>query len=127
MSKGTIRVLLFLVLLALAACGGQPVLTPRPSPTATLAPAPLSIYFATKDNPIQGTPPPLPYRLFALNASDSSLRWSRQGSSQEMSAILDHGILYSGDTGVSAIDARTGVTLWHYQGDTTTTVPYASS
>ncbi len=122
MSRGTIRALLFLAVLALVACGGKPVLTPMPSPTSTLTPAPLSIYFATKDTTTRDGPPPLPYQLMALNASDGTVRWSRQGSSQQMRSILEHGVLYSGDTGVSAINARTGAALWHYQGDTTTTV-----
>ncbi len=114
MFRGTIKGLLFCVVLALAACS-KPALIPTPSPTPTLEPAPLSIYFASKDTPNQDTPPPLQYRLVALNASDSSLRWSDQGSSTEMHSILDHGVVYSGDAGITAVSALTGKVLWHFQ------------
>jgi hypothetical protein len=55
--KGTPRVLVVLAVLALAACG-RPALAPRPSPMSTVAPAPLGIYFATRDHTTGQYSPP---------------------------------------------------------------------
>ncbi len=118
-----IKVMLFLIMLALAAC--RPGLTSTPTPAPTQVSAPLGIYFSIRDQMTYDSPPPPPYHLFALNASDGKVRWSRPGSNPtaldpaEIRPILDHGVIYIGDQGISAINASTGAMLWHYQADGT--------
>ena len=67
-------------------------------------------------------------RLYALNAEDGALRWSRQTGGSLLSApVVGDGRVYFGvNTGhVSAVTARDGAVLWQTYTDVSVTVAFA--
>jgi outer membrane protein assembly factor BamB len=100
------------VVLLLAACSGttstptatRPTAT-APTATATPVPIPLSVYFGAANS-----------SLYALNASDGSVRWTyKTGGDVAVQSVVD-GVLYatSRDHNLYAINTRDGSLLWKY-------------
>lgn len=104
MRKAALYLLFVSLVVVFAACGGSPT-SPTSAPTQA---APLSIYFSTSDV-VSGI------ALYALNASDGSIRWSQKGSQYP---ILESGVIYASnygrDSGIAAFAASDGRLLWFY-------------
>ena len=101
MRKAVLQTLLYSLMLGLAACGGASSPTPTPSAPGL---APLSMYFSTTS-------------LYALTASDGSVRWNVKGGQYP---ILENGIVYANyfqgyDSGVAAFNASDGGLRWFYR------------
>src|ERR1051326_279501 len=141
MCKGAAKVALVLLFLALAACDNSPLTTngtptasanqtpgAQATPTPILPTSPLSIYFALRDQAPNGTPPSAPYHLYAVNASNGSVRWRQTGADPaalgvaEIKPFVAQGILFIGDDGISALDLSTGDSYWHYAASGTNAV-----